>query len=856
MRPVHRARWSALAISLLFTAQFSHALDPFQEQQAEQKRALEDPNKFSRPVTNELKGAEIKEYRDKINGARAQVFREGTPPAGASLRVAVKDTAGGTVPTSFVAEGRFQDFNPSVRRQIESKLQTPPASDDRVQVQVSVGKDAVTVADARLVPDLKSTVDAVSKTGDSPARRSALDIPRVQPPSLHVRSLREGPETPVTRSKETSSLRDTAAVTKTPESRASRLTQIPTVPPTAVAAPPTSFAGLAAVAAVLVGAPATSPTAPARNEPVALIPTPEGAPLIVTDRSPDAKMQQVAVTAPASALPAALKNQIRAEKGDAALPADATLVQVTVEIRPDRTLRVVEVKPAAAPVAPGTEASAPAAPQTQAATAKAQPPAPTTPTAQTAPAAKAEPPTTSAVTPSMADQPFPVVAGAKALATAVGLDPSTVQLKPPTETAEPKSLSLPTNEDRTVQVDTLKSDGDNKPAVVRADGRFGDFAPATQQQIREILGHFNAAPLVDENSRVVFEAKPGADGKPAIVSISIQDPKAPDQKTVVVWKQGDALKPAAAPAPATGAPPTEPGTPRGSDTATPTQPAAQPVAPRAVGLAPSAAAIASTVYGLPDTGFELKPTDPKGAIQIEPIPTGRAPVVVDPQPVEREGMHDFSAVGKDVDFTDAIRAEVDARLKAAVENGETWASDALKGNREVLVTFEVDERGSRPVVRVKDVSPTMQDAARDAAAAMGLQAGDYFIVNVGDQALIVLEKGAKGEIRMADVAHFRLLSPDGDAKVFVNPNKAPKDPTTVLMLSRASLKANRATLIRLGGPVSEATIKACMDANPKSGQFIVRLDPDADEKLVIKAMQAGVPDPALTTVKKRSEDLK
>jgi hypothetical protein len=257
---------------------------------------------------------------------------------------------------------------------------------------------------------------------------------------------------------------------------------------------------------------------------------------------------------------------------------------------------------------------------------------------------------------------------------------------------------------------------------------------------------------------------------------------------------------------------------------------------------------------LPDNGFELKPADPKGGIQIQPVPTGRAPVVVEPQPVEREGAHDFASVGKDVDFTDTIRAEVDAKLKAAVENGETWASDALKGNREVLVTFEVDETGPKPVVRVKDVSPTLQDAAKDAATAMGLQPGQYFIVNVGDQALIVLEQGAKGEVRMANVDKFKLLSPDGDAKVFVNPNKAPKDPTTVLMLSRESLKANRATLVRLGGPVSEAAIKACMDANPKSGQFIVRLDPNADEKLVIKAMQAGVPDPALTTVKKRSED--
>ena len=855
MRSFRRARWAHLIMSLLFFTPAAHALDPFQQQQAEeQKRALEDPNKYSRPVTNELKGAEIKEYRDKINAVRSQVFREGAPPAGASLRAVVKDPAN-TTSNSYVAEGRFQDFTPTVRRQIEAKLQAVPTKDERVQVQVTVGKDSVAVAEARVSPSLKSTVDAVAaQPADTSARRPGLDVPRPQAAGLQLKPLRSTVEAPAKTTRETPSLRDTAAARKSVENRTAPATlTAPAAARTAAAPRPTNFAGLAVAAGLLAGAPATSPGAPSTPaEPVALIPLPQGEPLVVENRSPDAKAQIVAVTAPASALPEALKSQIRADKGAAALPSGPSPVQVTVEVRPDRTIRVVEVKPAAAPATAVAEAKAPAAAQNTGPA-----PAAAIPEQKVPASSVAHPSSPADVAPSVSDKPFPSVIGAKALATAIGLDPSTVRLKSPAESAEPTSLSLPAAEDRSVQFKTLKADGDNKPTLVQADGRFGDFAPATQQQIREILGHFNAAPLVDENSRVVLEAKPGAGNKPEIISISIEDPKAPDQKTVVVWKEGSEVKPGEAPRPATGVMPPEAGAVPTRDSAiTPTQPTSQAVQPRPTGLAPSVAAIASKAYGMPETGFELKPADPKGGIEIAPVPTGRAPVVVDPQPVVRDDMHDFASIGKDVDFTDAIRAEIDAKLRAAVENGETWATDALKGNRQVVVTFEVDERGPQPVVRVKEVAPTQQDAANDAAVAMGLRPGEFFIVNVGDQALIVLEQGVKGEIRMADVAKFKLLSPDGDAKVFVNPNKTQKDPTTVLMLSRDSLKANRATLIQVGGPMSEATIKACMDANPQAGQFIVRLDPNADEKLVIKAMQAGVPDPALTKIKKRPEDEK
>src|SRR5258706_3262662 len=103
---------------------------------------------------------------------------------------------------------------------------------------------------------------------------------------------------------------------------------------------------------------------------------------------------------------------------------------------------------------------------------------------------------------------------------------------------------------------------------------------------------------------------------------------------------------------------------------------------------------------------------------------------------------------------------------------------------------------------------------------MGLRPVDFFVVNVGDQALIVLEKGVKAEVRLGDAEKLKLNSPDGDAKVFVNPNKAKKDASAVLMLSRDSLKANRAALAHAGGPGGEAAVRAALDENPKAGEFI------------------------------------
>ena len=73
-------KYAATVISVfLLSVSLSHAVDPYDPNKNQnQNRSLNDPDKLSRPVTNELKGAEIKEYRDKMKMARDLVFRERT----------------------------------------------------------------------------------------------------------------------------------------------------------------------------------------------------------------------------------------------------------------------------------------------------------------------------------------------------------------------------------------------------------------------------------------------------------------------------------------------------------------------------------------------------------------------------------------------------------------------------------------------------------------------------------------------------------------------------------------------------------------------------------------------------------
>ncbi len=705
MRNPSASSFRFLLIPLVFSASLAHAVDPYQ-QNGDRQRALDDPEKYSRPVTNELKGAEIKEYRDKLNAVKAQVFREGAPPTGSSLRAVVKDAA---QPSSnlYVAQGRFSDFSTSVRQQIEAKLGGTPAPDARVEAQVNVGKDAVAVANARVVPTAGSVTGAIPGTDLTPTtRRPGVDVPRQQPAGLAVRPLRDAAPAKATR--DAAVARQTNAPKNAAPAPRADNAAVPASPEAAVVKP-VPFPGLGAAAKALLGTPApTSPILAVDGEPVAIIPLADGPPMVVTSRGNQGTSQIVSIVAPASRLPEALKAQVRADKGATAMPADATPVQLTVEVRADRTIRVTDVKAAPSatvavadakpaspvPVPPGAPVAAPVTPNNS------NPVAPVVAPSIQSPAAPGSAATTTS-------EPFPAVAAAKALATSIGLDPSTVRLQRPPDKSEATTLTVVTEDDRSVQLDAVKPDAENKPTMVRAEGRFGDLAPATKQQVREILGRFNASPMVTDFSPVVVEARPVAQNQFQIVSISVKDPQTPGREAVLIWNEGQAI-PGQAPRPGTEAAQPEPGTPAGTAPTQTAKPTDRPAPPRPGGLAPSVAAIALKALGLPDATYSIRPGDPKGGIKIDPVMPGKPDVVVAPQRRAREGMNDFAVLGKNVDFTDSIRAQVDAMLRAAVENGETWATDALKGNRQILVTFEVNDAAQESAVRVKEVAPTPQ----------------------------------------------------------------------------------------------------------------------------------------------------
>jgi hypothetical protein len=743
---------------------------------------------------------------------------------------------------------------------VESRLQSTPGADARVQVQVNLANNVVTVDDAHLASRPGS---GTAVTTDVPSsRQTGLDVPRVNPATVQTRPLRAPASNDLKADNKAPAVPNTiqGPAGEAPRQNApAPAAAVGAVPPAAAEAPRVAavFPGLPAAAAALVGAPAASVAAPAPREAGAVITRSDAAPLTVVSRGTVGNAQRVAVVAPAAALPEGIKSQIRQDLGAAAVPTGDRPVEVVMDIRADKSVRAVEVKnapvtseapPAVAPAPPAAPLSAPAAPVTAA---PAVPPAaPNAPMAPAAPAAPVAPGASSAEPATVAADVFPVVQSAKTLATTLGIQATSVQLQAPSEPPPAASLSVPTQSRRTIELTATRADTDGKPTAVRAEGRFGDFSPATQAQIREILGRFNAAPLVDENSQVVFEARPAAKDRFDVVSIAVKDPENPGKQTVMIWREADV---AAAPPPADEAHPSQPTDRTSQETITqPTRQApARAVPPRSSGLAPAVSAIATKAYGMPESGFELR-KDPKGGIKIDPVANTKPDVLVEPRAIVADS-REFGTVGRDVDFTDTIREQVDAQLRAAVENGETWATEALKGTRQVQVTFIVDETAPEgPVVRVKDVTPTMQDAARDAAQAMGLRPGDFFIVNLGEQSLIVLERHVAVQVPLGD-SKFKLVSPDGDAKVFVNPNKTRKDPTEVLMLSRESLKANRAALAKAGGPQGEAAIRAALDGNAKAEEFIVRIDPNADDRILIKAMQAGVADPSLTGVKKPEE---
>lgn len=826
------------------------AFDPFQFQN-QQQRTLNDPENLGRPTTEAFKGADIKQHRDKLNAVKAQVFKEGGPPAGATFRAAVQD--GKMVPNTYVAEATFGDFTPDVQAQIAEKSggQAPPAN-QRVAVVVDVGPDAVTVANARLSGAAPAVDTArLNSPGSLPS------LPRTPNTSIPVPPAGNQPAAPTT-----------AAQPKREEAPAARVDE-PVRPDNRPATPPSRPSSITPampavmsvrIAAVsLVGNRAAVPAPNAVDiEPTAVIPAKGGAEIFVraTDPSP-AGMTRIAVSGRVAALPQALQARIGNDLGASALDrfGDAPIT-VVLEVKADRSMRVVEARAESktAPLTPApVRAPADAALSGPPALLPAVPPASADRAATAPAAAPAAPGKGPAAGTRVAERPFPALGAARAVAAWSGLDVSAVRLQAPRD-ARTASVSVPTREGRSIRVEVERAEQRSEPPVIRAEGRFSDFSPATRAQVMEALGAFNAAPMVEARTDVAIEARPAEGDRMAVTEVAIRQSQAANAEPMVLWRAAEPVTaPEAVEAPADDAAP-RPAADLPVKPAAATGQPAQPVAPQPGGLAPAVAALATEAYGMPENGFEVKPADTREpAVKIDPRGI-RPPLTVNWR-ITDDGRHAFAANGAGVDFTDAIRDQVYEKLRDAVENGDTWASDAMKGRREVRVAFETDPANPGKV-RVKDVTQTMDDAATMAAADMGLDPGDFFVVNLGQQGLVVLEQGKSATLRVGDRV-LKLKSPDGDAKVFVIPGKQKKDTSAVLMLSRESMRANQSAIIRAAGPNGAAAVKAAMEGNPEAGEFIVNLDPNSEDKIAIRAMSAGASlnGPALDVKKRPGPDL-
>jgi hypothetical protein len=263
-------------------------------------------------------------------------------------------------------------------------------------------------------------------------------------------------------------------------------------------------------------------------------------------------------------------------------------------------------------------------------------------------------------------------------------------------------------------------------------------------------------------------------------------------------------------------------------------------------LVPALATVIQTGFGIEKGKFDIKDISANGSVRIDAQRTGRdqnKTLVLTWAPESVAADYDFATTGKPLDFSDAIREAIYAKLREAIENGETWAEEALKGKKSIVVEFTVAQQKAARAqkLEVKSVYLKLRDAADELAHSLGLVEGEYLLVNEGSQMMVVLEKGKVGTLRIGD-KFVQIKSPDGDAKIFVKQNRAKNDVSILLMLSRQSLDANQDAIVRLTGNAALQKINQAVLGNPTAEQFLVRVDPNAEETLIIKPIAAPAKD--------------
>jgi hypothetical protein len=525
-----------------------------------------------------------------------------------------------------------------------------------------------------------------------------------------------------------------------------------------------------------------------------LVPSASKEPIVVerVESNPAGMGILVTVTAPGVSMPAMIVERLTEEHPEALsmLSSDERLTMV-VGLKPDATFSVESIRPAVTQAEPG-EVAAPFVEVTTflASVQNAMPSDPKVASVSSAAFLK----------------------GAQQFATAVGLDSQALTLETPSVTplARPSDgLAVVTlsNQSAVLVQPTVTP---NSVTVYRVQGRLGSLSNTLQAEIRARLGTSSTLDFLAGNPELVVESKMDDQNSLNIISIALP---ASDQSSppILLWK----LEPAR--------------TARSENAASKPVLRSQPL--RVVGLAPAAWTVVKGAFGERARPLSFQNLKGEGRLQMS-LPGG-APTTLRWQHSERADQQGFLFVGKPVEFTDSIRAAIEAELaKRPTDRPVT----------DFEVALIVDQSRETPELRVKEVGPSPRDVAIEQAEKIGLAANDYLLVDLGGRFLIVVDAGQSADLTHADET-VRFKSPDGQLMVVVNPRQLKADDGALLLMSRAALKTNWATLVRVAGETIDGVMETAMKDNPRTQQFLVRIGPSADAaEFIIRPM-----DPAGTT---------
>ena len=534
--------------------------------------------------------------------------------------------------------------------------------------------------------------------------------------------------------------------------------------------------------------PLDSPVVVSRNSVTqAFLPTSGKESIVIQKVEPTSAAMGIAVTMtmPASSVPAPIVERMTEDKPEGlSIISTEKNIQVKIGLLPDASFTVLSVRPADAQAAAvPTEADAPS-------------------DVRDAVVEVNNAPSVAPKMVSVSNAEF--LKGAQQLASALGISPAAVVFETPF--ANPAAtvsgpLAVVTRPDgNAVLVQQVKLPSNAAGYVV--EGRLTNFSNTLQAEIRSRLQSSGNTAFVTGSPELVVESKADAENGFDVSSIAIA-PTETSKSTVVLWKAE----------------------PSRSDVAGEKSVGVVRSMPvHVIGVEPAALTLIKTVFG--EQAGQMSFQNAPGPSTIRFVSPAKANLAVQWVPTERDDQHSFVFVGKLVEFTDAIRDAVKAQLSDDA---------AQKGSDDIEVEFLVDQSKEAPVVKVIEAGPSPREVAEKEAGAMGLSSRDYLLVDIGGRFLIVVERG-ESVLVPGSAANVRLKSPDGNLAIVTNPRQTKGDSSVLLIFSRLGLKTNWSNIVRLaGGNIDDVMEKALRD-NPRSDQFLVRLNPNEAHSFVVRPL--------------------